>query len=175
MYPAMTFMRLRRCCVCLAFGCFAILLTLMSSPAYAKSVSPSSSTLQCTATSIALHGTQPATITSGAMACMKSTPLHPLSVVESSICGTQQLDLVDNNGNYYCFYGTGYLGYRVNNVVQYNNYDYPAWVRIYPNGSTNGCFFNMSTFSSGSHTSLFNGAHSITQVDINGTQSSNRC
>ncbi len=146
--------------------CFVLTALTMAfaSPASAQMGTQAGSfTEGCAVTSVVLHGQQPATI-----ACLKhtDTTLAVSPNTSRSGCNGYNLMVSDSHSHAWCFKGTGYLAYRINDIWGFTSNNYNGWFRIYPNGSTNGWFQTWNSPGQIYDYFPYDGQHSITQICI---------
>jgi hypothetical protein len=159
--------------------CSVLIFSVLPSPSVqAQSATRSATPIkECVLTNIALHGSKPATITCakwGQKQVKSSAIIHPGTTPIS--CSAGWWYEISNGTTTTCFTGTGYLAYRMNNINYINSVtSYPSWLRIYPNGSTNGCYLNIHGFAVAGGFFIIDGTHSITQIDIGANQTSATC
>lgn len=112
-----------------------------------------------------------------------STPIYAHGLQQNSsntkkVSCSQSLHLnIDSASVSDCFDGTGYLGYRINDITFYGNLsNHDAWILIYADGSSKGCFLDLPLNTNNpSNNIYFDGHHSITQIGIGISHGSNTC
>ena len=138
-----------------------------STPAVPLSASDFSSLQKtCAVIDIFLHGTQNPTIL-----CAQTKPISRVSPATGvAPCGTRHSTMVMatgssmGGGHTVCFFGTGYFGYRVNDVRLVNSYQLDSWFLWYLPGYSQGTYYNLNQ--GNNWYGDFSGYHvDITQVD----------
>lgn len=142
-----------------------------------NSIHSATPTKQCVVTNVTLHSSKPATIT-----CAKwgqkqvNTPatIHPR--ISPTACGRAGTLEFDGPSTQFCFTGTGYIGFRISDIWYLDNTtNYLAWVLIYPDGSSQGCYMNIYLATQVTNFYLVLGNHSITQIYIGNTHTGSDC